>query len=346
MNDDHVSGNSRTPVVSIVMPVYNAEPYLAEAINSILAQTWKDFELIVVDDGSTDRSMEIIRTFDDKRIRYVRNERNHGVAASRNRGVHLSRGEFVAQMDQDDIARPCRIAKQVSYLRKHPDIGMCGGNIIKFFATSRILIRFLRNHEEIRVTHLFHAGFAHPTVMSRRALLVENELFYDESCRNLEDYELWCKLVEKTKVANLDRVLLEYRSHSNQLSRENSEYFTKLLQKLHRRVLERILPDLSEEELRLHFQISMFGDTNDIPSLLRVSTWMNKLITANLQHHVYSTPAMGRVFGRKWAWMCGQAAGLGFPVFRIYWNDPLSVPVRYSVDTLKLLVKCALRRQG
>lgn len=346
MSDDPITGGEPAPVVSIVIPVYNAEPYLAESIRSVLAQIWTDYEVIIVDDCSTDRSPEIARSFGDPRIRYFRNERNQGVAASRNRGIRLARGEFVAQMDQDDIARPYRIAAQVAFLRGHPEVGMCGGDIIKFFPNSRHLIRFPREHEEIRVTQLFHSGFAHPTVMSRRAVLLGNGLFYDETCRNLEDYELWCKLVEKTRVANLGQVLLEYRSHASQLSRESSEYFTNLLRRLHRRVLEPILPDLTEEDLRLHHQISLFGDTNDISSLLRVSAWLNRLVEANRQRGFYDPAVMERVFGRKWAWLCRQAAGSGFAVFRVYWRDPLSRSVHWSLDTLKLLVKCALRRQG
>lgn len=332
------------PAVSIVIPVYNAEPYLAESIKSVLAQTWTDFELIIIDDCSKDRSPEIVQSFHDARIRYYRNERNAGVAASRNRGIQLARGELVAQMDQDDIARPYRIAVQVAFLGKHPDIGLCGGAIVKFSPTSRHRITFPVDHEELRVTHLFHSGFAHPTVMARRAFLVANGLYYDETCRNQEDYELWCRLVEKTRVANLKKVLLEYRSHATQLSRESSEYFTMLLKRLHRRVLAQLQIEPTEEEFKLHHQISLFGDTTTMSSLSEASDWLNKLLAANRRVRFYRQRAMDRVFGKKWAWLCRQAAGEGLPVFLLYWGDPLSKPVRYSVDTLKLLAKCLLKR--
>ena len=344
MSGAHPAANDRIPAVSIVMPVYNAEPYLAESIRSVLTQTWTDFELLIVDDCSTDRSPEVAASFHDPRIRYYRNECNLGVAASRNRGVRLARGEFVAQMDQDDIARPYRIARQVMYLRKHPEVSLCGGSIVKFSPVSRHLIAFPRYHEELRVTHLFHSGFAHPTVMARREFLVREGLFYDESCRNLEDYELWCRWIDKARVANLREVLLEYRVHGNQLSREHSAYFTNLLRRLHQRVLAGIGIDPSEEEFMLHHQISLFGDTTTLSSLRDASAWLNKLLAANRRVQFYSERAMAGVFGRKWAWLCRQAASLGLPVLGLYWRDPLAKPVRYSMESVKLLAKCLLRR--
>jgi glycosyltransferase involved in cell wall biosynthesis len=327
------------PLVSIVMPVYNAAPYLAEAIRSILAQTWADFELIVVDDASTDRSPDLIQSFPDPRIRCVRNDQNLGVAATRNRGVLLARGEFVAQMDPDDVAHPRRIAEQVAFLRAHPDVGLCGAK-----DGTRRVMKMPLDHEEIRVTLLFHSSFAQPTVMARRRLLVEDGLLYNETYRNMEDYDLWCRLVDKTRTANLNQVLLDYRCHNHQLSREYSQSQSELLGKLHRQTLAKLVPDLSEADLALHHHIFLYGDAADVAALGRASAWLHRLSEANRCFRIYDDRAMQRVLGLKWAWLCGQATAKGCSVLWLYLHDPLSGPVRYSVETLKLAIKCFLKR--
>lgn len=333
------------PVVSIVMPVYNAEPYLADAIRSILAQTWADFELIVVDDASTDRCPDLIHSFSDPRIRRVRNELNLGVAATRNRGVMLARGEFVAQMDPDDLAHPRRIAEQVAFLRAHPDVGICGAKVAKLYEDgTRRVMKIPLDHEEIRVTLLFHSSFAQPTVMARRRLLIEGGLLYNEAYRNMEDYDLWCRLVDKTRTANLNQVLLDYRCHNHQLSREYSQRHAELLGKLHRQTLAKLVPDLSEADLALHHHLFLYGDAADLPALGRAAAWLHRLLEANRSFRIYDDQAMRRVLGLKWAWLCGQAASKGCSVLWFYLRDPLSVPVRYSAVTLKLAVKCFLKR--
>ena len=120
------------PKISVVMPAYNAENYIREAIDSILAQTFRDFEFLIIDDGSTDHTVEIIRSYSDSRIRLYQNERNMGVAATLNRGLDLARGEYIARMDADDISLPERFAKQAAYMDAHPDVAVCGSNIILF----------------------------------------------------------------------------------------------------------------------------------------------------------------------------------------------------------------------
>ena len=338
--------HARLPLVSVVLPVYNAAPYLAASVESVLAQTLTDFELIIVDDASTDGSGDIARTFSDPRIRYIRNERNLGVAATRNRGVRQARGEFVAQMDQDDLAKPYRLAAQVAFLRRHPNVGFCGGHIVRFSPSFRHRVSYPLHHEQIRVAQLFHAAFAHPTVMARRKILLDHELFYDETCRNLEDYELWPKVTAVTQTANLDRVLLDYRIHTSQLSRECSAPFTALLRRLHRRELSRLMPEITEEQLRLHHEISLFGDTSSISKLEVAAAWLKLLLGANHRRASFAPDVMRVVFAEKWAWLCGQAASEGMKTFFHYWRDPLSRPVHWTIHSAKVLARCLLRRPG
>lgn len=198
----------KNPKVTVLMPVYNAEKYISEAIQSILNQTFRDFEFLIINDGSTDSSVEIIESFKDERIRLVHNEKNMNLVPTLNRGLELAQGEYVARMDADDISYPTRLEKQVEYMDKNPEIGICG-TWIEFFDAGKGIQKYPVEHELIKASILFFNPMAHPTVMMRKAILNENNLRYS---RNLsEDYDLWGRASFLVKLHNLPEVLLNYR---------------------------------------------------------------------------------------------------------------------------------------
>jgi glycosyltransferase involved in cell wall biosynthesis len=204
------------PTVSALMPVYNAEPYLAEAVESILGQTFADFEFLIVNDGSTDRSGAILERYAarDRRIRLT-SRPNTGYTVALNQLLDLASGEFVARMDADDVALPQRLARQVDYLRAHPDV-VCVGSAVHMIDAAG---RFLRNghpgmdHEAIQQRAL--AGdcpLNHPSVMMRRAA-VEAVGGYHAEFEPAEDLDLWLRLGEVGRLVNLPEVLMKYRQH-------------------------------------------------------------------------------------------------------------------------------------
>lgn len=207
------------PIVSVVMPVYNGSKYLREAIDSILNQTFTNFELIIVNDGSTDNSEDIILSYEDQRIRYLKNEQNCGICITLNKGLDNAHGKFIARMDCDDISMPERFAKQVNYLERHQDIGALGTDMITFGegCTERYF-DFVHNHYECKAGLLFATCFAHPSVMLRASVINTHALRYDDEYRGLEDYELWYRLSEYTGMANLPKALIRYRLHKAQLT--------------------------------------------------------------------------------------------------------------------------------
>ena len=191
------------PKISVIMPAYNAERYIREAIDSILRQTWSDFELIIIDDGSTDSTAAIIAGYTDNRIRFCPNAQNMGVAATLNRGLELACGAYVARMDADDISLPERFAKQAAYLDAHPNVTVCGTAIELFCEGSVTGTRFpAAGPEKLKEDLFFSCGIAHPSVMMRRAAILELG-GYDPAFNGMEDYELWCRVAEKGKIAGL-----------------------------------------------------------------------------------------------------------------------------------------------
>jgi glycosyltransferase involved in cell wall biosynthesis len=336
------NNGEKTPAVTVLMPMYNSAPFLGEAVDSILGQTFSDFELLIIDNDSTDNGPEIIKGYRDPRIRYVKNERNIGLAASLNRGIKLARGEFIARMDADDIARRDRLKLQVDYLRRHPDVGLCGGQIMKVVDGARHWMKFPLTHEENRVTLLFHTCFPHPAVMLRRNVLIDHELFYKENLRNVEDYDLWVRLINKTRTANLPDFVLDYRSHSQQLSGENYRLITELRHEVNRSVVERLIPHPTGDEMNLHGDISVHHEPFSREKLRRGEVWLLRLLKANDQAGFFDARAMRAVFGRRWAAICGQVLPLDMSVYVTFLRSPLAAGAVFTVPSMKLLVKCVL----
>ena len=234
------------PLVSVIMPVYNGEKYLAEAIESILAQTFTDFELLIVDDGSTDGSAEIIRSFEaqDRRIRFFQLESNQGAANARNVGFFASQGEYITNMDCDDISLPQRLQKQVDFMQSHFDVGALG---TRCYVTNEDLsitqFEFVvpQLHALIAMNLFYGASFVGTTVMLRREFLASVS-GYEPSHRIGEDLELHMRLLMQTDIrfANLSEVLMLYRKHEFNKTSVAKADGTVEEAKLRERALERL----------------------------------------------------------------------------------------------------------
>lgn len=204
-----------TPRVSVVIAVHNGERYLREAIDSILAQTLADFELIVVDDGSTDGTARILDGYRDPRLLRLRNGRNLGAAAAANRGLAQARAALVARMDADDYAYPERLARQADFLHQHPQVGLLGTWFEHMDTASIVRERVTRPITDtgIRWFQLFHCAFCHSSVMLRRELLERTGQRYNEALRSGIDFDLWVRLQGATRMAMLPETLVRYRLH-------------------------------------------------------------------------------------------------------------------------------------
>ena len=205
--------NLQNPKISVLMPVYNTrEDWLKEAVDSILNQTFSDFELLVIDDKTSDENDKILKQYNDIRIKYIKGDKK-GIAHALNKGIELAKGEYIARMDSDDISLPYRFEKQIAFLEQNPDISIVG-SWFEMFPKKQLIrhpifpkyIDFLRGN-----------SIGHPTIMFRKKDFEKYDLtyVYDYAC---EDYELWSKAVRFIKIANMQEVLLKYRWHGNNAS--------------------------------------------------------------------------------------------------------------------------------
>jgi hypothetical protein len=199
------------------MAVYNGAAYLREAVESILSQTYTDFEFIVVDDGSNDDSLQILQSYVDRRLRILRSERNVGLTVSLNKGLDAARGELVARQDADDISHPCRLEKQVAFLDAHPRVVVVGTQARYIDSAGNPSISLLwkkaTTPEALRLQILFDNPFFHTSVLFRREIVHERLGGYDPSFRTSQDFELWSRLLQQFDGANLGDVLVDQRYH-------------------------------------------------------------------------------------------------------------------------------------
>jgi glycosyltransferase involved in cell wall biosynthesis len=208
--------------VSVILPIFNAEKYLYEAVTSILNQTFVDFELLAINDGSTDNSLDILRSFNDSRIVIVENEKNLGLIQTLNKGIDLAKGEYIARMDADDISLPTRFEKQVKLLENNKDVGVCS-TWLEFFGNNNETIKFPLDHEEIYFRFLLGVQIGHANSMIRRVLLEKLNIRYDSNFPHSEDTNLWVNLLPYTRFANIPEILFRYRKYNDQVTRVHSE---------------------------------------------------------------------------------------------------------------------------
>ena len=277
--------------ISVVMPNYNTPiDYLKTAVESILSQTYKDFEYIIVDDRSTDDSYEYLKSLTDPRIRVIRNKNNLGITKTLNVGFDLAQGEYIARMDSDDIALPDRLETQLRFMDDHPDVIVCGAWAELFGDENYCMKREMPEQEFMRCSLLFGNlfGLVHPTAFFRRSLLVDNHIRYDEGIPTAQDYAMWASCADVAPMACVQKVLLRYRIHGGQvsISKENLqiECARRVQKKLLERVFQRIITD---SELQLHTSACNFKRISKADL-----AWLSEIESANQISKVYQTDVL------------------------------------------------------
>lgn len=317
------------------MSAHNASAYLELAIESILQQTFTDFEFIIIDDGSVDQTAEIIARYaaKDARIQFVRNGQNLGLANSLNIGLEMARGKYIARMDADDISLPQRFAHQVAFMDANPEIGICG-TWAELFGISKGIFNPPLTNGELKSLHLWRCGFVHPTVMMRRQVVMTHHLRYDPTYPVAEDFALWVAAAPYTNFANMSEVLLRYRAHdqqSSKLKKERQLYDTKKLSELQ---LQKLNIEATPEDSQLHFEL--FGNLKlkDKGFIEKAESWIRTLFEHNNKYLVFPEPEFSKMLATRWYVLCRLNVHLGMFAWFTYMKSPVS---RFAgVSKLKL----------
>jgi len=285
-----------------VLPVYNGEKYLAESLDSVFAQTYQNWELVIINDGSSDGTENLILHYQDRRIKYLPNDGNKGIIFSLNRGIEESKGTYIARLDADDIALPLRLEKQVEFLSENPEFAMCGSYFQTIDSNGRLLknVEFPANNRDAQSFLLLHNCFCHSAIMMRTN--IAKELKYDEKFQVCEDYDLWYRISRTGKILNLPVCTTLYRVHDNNMSTRKSEIMFIHVNKINKRILDDLGIEYSKTELDAHsnalsYNASFFKDPE---SIIILENWMMKLYSYLKNNGHYNAFICYKILIEKW----------------------------------------------
>lgn len=267
------------------MAVYNAELYISETLESILNQTFRDFEFLIIDDCSTDNTLSIIKSYEDSRINLHCNEKNLGQSPSLNKGICLAKGKYIARMDADDIAFPDRFEKQYNFLESYPEVVVLGSSYRIMGASEVKELNFKPSEIKVRL-FLGLNSLAHPTVMIRKEIFSKYNFTYNEYNPVNQDFELWSEISRRYPLANLEDVLLDYRVHDDQISNmrygEQQEHAKRIITT----ALQDFFPEICSCNLLNHYRLLGF-EKFELSDLENLITWSNILINKNKETAIF-----------------------------------------------------------
>lgn len=294
------------PRVSVVLTAYNREAMVGAAIESLLAQSFRDFEIIVVDDGSADRTVEVIKGFDDPRVRLIEHGQNKGTPTARNSGLYAAEGEYIAWLDSDDLSRPRRLETQVAYLDANPSIAMIGsaaGTIRPNGRRSWMPRSRQTNHEQIAPMLMFRSAILQSTVMGRADILKQYP--YRLEFPVCQDLDMFIRLARDHRVANLPQALVDRRFHSGQAVRKHAALIVDRKKLLFRESLARLGIEPSEGDLERHILLGRIKRAPIGREFLEWSHgWLNGIATANRAERVYDAAGLADTLGLVWRRAC------------------------------------------
>ncbi len=339
----------KQPLLTVVMPAYNTEKYIKEAIDSVLNQTFQNFELLIINDGSTDGTTEVVKKFNDKRIRLIELSKNKGIAHCRNLGLKEAKGEYLAWIDSDDINLPTRFEKQINFLEENQDFGGCGTWLSRFKGDKTLyVLKVYANSEKIRAALLFKpASIPNSTAMLRMNEIKKHELWYNEELKIAEDYDFIFRCSRKFNFSNIQEVLYKYRDSETSIMKEYEDQDQKSFDIL-KTVFEKVLATLDifpgEDELRTHYEISSRNIFTQFSEYERCYFWLQKLQEANDQKEVYNKNLFCQIIADQFFFLSKKASCFGIKTLVFYINR--SIENKWKIhpkNYFKLAVRCALK---
>ena len=285
------------PEVTVLMPNFNNEPFLKEAIDSILNQTFSNFTLLIVDDGSTDRGVELIKSYSDKRIVLVQKEKNSGIVDTLNIGLDHITTKYFMRMDGDDISAPNRLRLLYDFMENNPDVGVCGSNMIHF-GTSSHRTHYSLNQNKIKARLIFNGGVSHAGSIFRTEILKKNAIRYSNDHPYMEDYHLFFTLKNYTNFANLPDILYHYRLLQHNSSIKNYPTLLARYREIYKKVLAELEIELTDKNVDLHLEFFL-GNTVQY-KIRAYKAWMETLISQNKKLNIFPHAEFIEILNERW----------------------------------------------
>jgi glycosyltransferase involved in cell wall biosynthesis len=325
------------PKVSVIVPLFNKRQFISEALDSVLNQTFSDFELIVVDDCSTDGSQDVVKAFKDPRIRFYQNEKNIGTAGIANKLIDLSRGEYIVRMDADDIAPEYRIQVQVDFMNNHPEIGASSG-WMQTFGKESVLWSIPETHEELKARMLFKTPLFQPAAIFRSSVLTEKSLRYDCQSPNIaEDWLFFYRLSKETKMANLPLVLNHYRVGDENLTIRHKNTFYEARYFLYSRVFDDL--GLPIDKIDVHFLTKPYivpGKKMENKMVAEFYYWLQYLKNYNQKTEKFTELYFEKEIQARWDRFFFMVADIDLTCLYEYWKLQKKLNLNQLLYALKV----------
>ena len=320
----------KIPGLSIIMPVFNREKYIEETVLSLLAQSFDDFELIIIDDGSTDNSLRIINSFHDPRIKIIENHQNKGIVYSRNAGLKIAKGNFIAPFDSDDIALPDKFEKQIKFLNENPDFGMVVSWVKLIDSKGNPLRKKWKldaDPESIPANLLFRNYFAQPAVVIRKQAVPKGgyKTGYDVG----EDYRMWVDIAKKYKTYNLPEYLVYCRQHNDNVSYGSKTKNTKYEHLIYSYLFNRLEIKVDDNVLNSILLIKNDMAIKKKEELSAIENLLVLILKQNKKLNVYNQKQLIKVVSNRWLKVCLKSKYLHFNMLALFLTSKLS-PVRIN----------------
>ncbi len=323
--------------VSVIMPIYNSERYLAEAIESVLNQSYQNIEVVLVNDASIDHSESIAEKYISDRVRYIKNSQNRGVALSLNDALQMCNGDYIARMDADDISMPDRIKKQVAFMEANLAVGVCGSWVRHIGKYEGVLERKPVGSSCIAAFMMLDNPVMHPTAMLRKKILEKYNFKYDAAFERCEDFDLWERMSRLGYINNLPEPLLKFRVHESSVTAKYSHEMWNKTYDILNRGLNRIGVTSSHSEVKFHRKVSHGEPVENLAELIKAERWFSVLYKANTLSMVHADSAMLEALGFAWYALCRNSAMLGVKVWSIYNRSQLAKCLSVSLRQKAIL---------
>lgn len=300
----------QVPELSIVMPVYNSEQFIKQAVESLLSQSFDDFELIIVDDGSTDGSAEMISGFRDERIRLLENEAKRGIVFSRNRGLAEAKGKFIAPFDSDDVAMPEKFVKQIDYLKKHSEIGMIGSWAVIIDQTGQPTGKKWKLNarmKHIPAIMLFRNYFVQSAVVLRREVIPRGG--YTCGFDIIDDYKMWWDILKKSGGWNYPEYLVKYRIHKSSVTQSDRNRMLERERRIYDTVFSELGIRLSDEQFGSLMMIKNDQPLQHQADLSRIESFLILILDANQFANRFDQAILKKVVMNRWLKACNKLQG-------------------------------------
>jgi len=284
--------------VTVLMPNYNNEAFLREAIDSILHQTFKDFIFLIVDDGSTDKSIDIINSYTDPRIRLVIKEKNSGIVDALNKGIDLVDTKYFVRMDGDDLSTPDRIQLLYDFMEAHPEVGVCGSHL-RLFGDQNEVWKMELDPQRIKSKLIYTNSVSHAPSIFRTEVLKKNKIYYTNNHPYMEDYDIFFRLKNLTEFAHLDKVLYDYRVLKHNSTVKNRHTILQRKRNMYVQVLSELGIEPSERNIDLHVQLFL-GDIPLTYSTREYREWVNTLLRQNEKMKLYPQQGFKSFMDKTW----------------------------------------------